>query len=85
MDGVDLLERVPTSASGANGGVLPCPGAVDHSTWESGECWEVHVLPCDSSTPRWETAVDVPTVIVGEGGTVGRRWVVEVPRWAVVR
>ena len=85
VDGVDLLERVPTGASGSNGGLLPCPGAVDHSTWESGECWEVHVLPCDSSTPRWGTAVDVPTVIVGEGGTVGRRWVVEVPRWAVVR
>jgi hypothetical protein len=27
---------------------------------------------CDSSTPRWGTAVDVPTEIVGEGGSA--RW-----------
>jgi hypothetical protein len=41
--GVDLQTGVPTSASGANGGHLPCPGAVDHSTWESRECCEVHL------------------------------------------
>ena len=60
---------------GAGGSVLADLGGL-------GEDVELGELPirrlsvsqglCDSSTPRWGTAVDVPTEIVGEGGSA--RW-----------
>jgi hypothetical protein len=72
------------AAEGTLRGLNPSSGVISLLRRPAERKRSVSQGPCDSSTPRWGTAVDVPTVIVGEASSTPR-WgtAVDVPTVAV--